>query len=389
MRSRKYALLYLNEIKYDDLAWEFAVREMDAEILDSGVSIYSNSPEDAAQIKKLLVENGIDVVFTTDYSPAASMACQELGIKYASWIYDAPQEGLFDPTVSNDCNYIFSFDKRQVDEVRARGAKNIYHLPLATNTYRNLRLVINGEDEQRFGCNVSFVGNMYSQNLYEALTCRVSKETKNKVDEVIEDALGKWDGTDRIFGRLSERELDELWQVVKDTLPSDYHVDKDSYFAQALTAKYLTHKERCSIVEALSGYGIKLFTGDKGVLLPGVTMGGELSYDEELPKVYFLSKINLSITLHCITSGIPLRVFDIMGVGGFMLTNYQPEIEEFFDIGKNIEVYHNIEECKEKVDYYLKHDEARQRIALNGYQLVSSEHNIGRRLDFMLEKIGE
>lgn len=389
MRSKKYALLYLNEIKYDDLAWEFAIREMDAEILDSGVSIYSNSLKDAAHIRRLLEENGIELVFTTDYSPAASMACHELGIKYVSWIYDAPQEGLFDPSVSNDCNYIFSFDRRQVEEIRLRGAKNIYHLPLATNTYRNLRLVINSEDETRFGCNVSFVGNMYSQNLYKAAMSRVSDGSAKEIESIVEAAFGIWDGTDRIFGKLSEKALDELWAMVKDTLPKDYHVDKDTYFAQGLTAKYLTHKERCSIVEDLTEYGIRLFTGDKEVVIPKAFMGGELSYDKELPKVYFLSKINLNVTLHCITSGIPLRVFDIMGVGGFMLTNFQPEIEEFFDIGKNIEVYHSIEECKDKVDYYLKHDEVRQRIALNGYELVSREHNTHKRLDYMLDKIGD
>ena len=71
-----------------------------------------------------------------------------------------------------------------------------------------------------------------------------------------------------------------------------------------------------------------------------------------------------------------------------MLTNYQPEIEELFKIGENIEVYHSIEECRDKADFYLKHEESRQRIALNGYKLVSKEHNIGRRLDYILEKAG-
>ncbi len=137
----------------------------------------------------------------------------------------------------------------------------------------------------------------------------------------------------------------------------------------------------------LSDFGIRLYTGDKDALIPGVITKGQLSYDEELPKLYFLSRINLNITLHSITSGIPLRVFDIMGVGGFMLTNYQPEIEEFFDIGKNIEVFRSIEECREKAGYYLTHETARQRIALDGYKLVSSEHSVSRRFDYMLEKI--
>lgn len=388
MKKTKFALLYLNEIQYDDLAWEFACRDYDAEILVSGVSIYSNSPQDAETIKSILRENNVDVVFTTDFSPAASMACEELGIRYLSWIYDAPQEGLFDESVKNDCNYIFSFDKRQVKETQARGVGNVFHLPLATNAYRNLRLVIDPEDEKRFGCDISFVGNMYSENLYTPIISRVSNETKNEVDELIEEAYGKWDGTDRIFGRLSDKALEELWSYVCEGLPADYSVDHDSYFASGLTSKYLSFKERTAIVNSLLGYGIRLYTGDKGAQVPEAILGGKLSYDEELPKLYFLSRVNLNITLHSITSGIPLRVFDIMGVGGFMLTNYQPEIEELFKIGENIEVYHSIEECRDKADFYLKHEESRQRIALNGYKLVSKEHNIGRRLNYMLEKAG-
>ena len=34
------------------------------------------------------------------------------------------------------------------------------------------------------------------------------------------------------------------------------------------------------------------------------------------------SKVNLNITLRNIKTGIPLRALDIMGAGGFLLTNY-------------------------------------------------------------------
>ena len=42
---------------------------------------------------------------------------------------------------------------------------------------------------------------------------------------------------------------------------------------------------------------------------------------------------------------------------------------------------------KDKVDFYLKHEEARQRIAINGYKTVSEKHNYSKRLDYILDKI--
>jgi spore maturation protein CgeB len=85
---------------------------------------------------------------------------------------------------------------------------------------------------------------------------------------------------------------------------------------------------------------------------------------------------------------VPLRVFDIMGVGGFMLTNYQPEIEELFTIGKDIEVFHDIDELHDKVSFYLANEKARLQIALNGYKLVSEKYSYDRAIESILAKIG-
>lgn len=40
-----------------------------------------------------------------------------------------------------------------------------------------------------------------------------------------------------------------------------------------------------------------------------------------------------------IRTGLPLRIWDILGAGGFVLTNYQTEIPEYFEIGKDLETY--------------------------------------------------
>ena len=58
-----------------------------------------------------------------------------------------------------------------------------------------------------------------------------------------------------------------------------------------------------------------------------------------------------------IETGIPLRVFDILGAGGFLITDWREDLKDCFTIGKDLEVYDGIDDLLEKTDYYLKHED--------------------------------
>lgn len=91
---------------------------------------------------------------------------------------------------------------------------------------------------------------------------------------------------------------------------------------------------------------------------------------KQMPEIFYTSKINLNITLRSIISGIPLRVIDILGSGGFCLTNFQPELPEYFTNNENIVWYESQEDLFEKIIYYLKNDTERERIANSGHELA-------------------
>jgi hypothetical protein len=77
------------------------------------------------------------------------------------------------------------------------------------------------------------------------------------------------------------------------------------------------------------------------------------------------------------------RTWYTLGCGGFLLTAYTPSLEEIFGQGKELDWFETIEECCDKIEYYLQHDEERQLIARAGYQLAHSEYSY----DKMVEKI--
>ena len=106
-----------------------------------------------------------------------------------------------------------------------------------------------------------------------------------------------------------------------------------------------------------------------------------------MPKVFYLSKINLNISLKSIRTGIPLRVLDILGCGGFLITNFQEELLDYFSIGEDIEVYTYLGDLREKADFYLKNDEIRKQIAESGLRKVKKEFTFEQRMEQILKNI--
>lgn len=389
--NKKIAFIYFKEITVTDLLWALLQTEYDVDLLDMNTSIYSKSEEDVEAYCIEIQRRHIDAMLSFDFCPALSDACEKCGIKYFAWSYDAPLQALYEDQVRNNCNYIFTFDKYQVDETKRYGAKNVYHLPLASNITRNTALIISKEDERKYGCDISFIGNLYTDNIYEMVSDKVPEYVKTEYDAIIDDIYGKWEGSNKLTKRLSPEAIDALVKTMntidEKAFGPDYKMDLDEFFCARLIARYVAYKERVEILKRMSKYKLKFFTKEKDVDIEGVRCLPPLSYEEELPKAYNLSKINLNITLHSIISGIPLRVFDIMGVGGFMLTNYQPEIDECFKVGKEIEVFHDFDELEDKVRYYLSHDKVRKEIALNGYNAIKNRYSyeiqLGRMMDII------
>ena len=132
---------------------------------------------------------------------------------------------------------------------------------------------------------------------------------------------------------------------------------------------------------------LKLYTPGETPFLPDVKNMGTIHYMYEMPLVFQNSKINLNITLRSIKNGIPLRAMDIMGAGGFLLTNYQNDFDRHFIDGEDFVSYSSREDLYNKTRYYLKHNDERRDIARNGCKAVRENHTYEKRLAEMLDTI--
>ena len=97
----------------------------------------------------------------------------------------------------------------------------------------------------------------------------------------------------------------------------------------------------------------------------------------ELADLICRSKIILNISREnwfCIESGVTVRHHQVLAHGGFLLTEYCQELGDVYTMGEDLETYKTMEEMEDKIEFYLKHDSAREKIAQRGHETFLKRH---------------
>ena len=170
--------------------------------------------------------------------------------------------------------------------------------------------------------------------------------------------------------------------------PEKYESNEKALVADLYLGTKVTELERLQMLYALSGqFSVDLYTGSDTTDLPLVHNKGLARTYFDMPKIFRLSKINLNMTAKSIKTALPLRIWDILACGGFVMTNYQSEIPEYFEIGADLETYSSKEELLDKCHYYLTHEEERMQIAANGRKKALQQHTLELRLAELVANI--
>lgn len=345
---------------------------------------------EADQILRGILQRGQeDFVFSFNYFPAVSTLCREFHMPYLSWVYDSPYIHIYSYTVLNDCNYIFLFDYAVYEEFRREGITTVYYLPLAVNERRLTHLKNTDDMRRKYEADISFVGSLYDEPkncLYDKFKS-VNPYTKGYLDAIVQ-AQKRVYGCNFLKDLLTPEVVKEMQRVYPSNPDALTVMKPEDIYADYVLSRQVTALERQEILELLGHMGekyrINLYTHNPNKRIPGIRNLGAVDYDREMPYVFVNTGINLNITLKSIKTGIPLRVFDIMGCGGFLLTNYQEEILQYFEPNEDFVYYNDYEDLLEKAEYYLSHEKERREIAENGCNKVRTEHTMQKRIAVML-----
>ena len=338
----------------------------------------------AELVSQFLLDNPHDIVFTINFFPIVSDVCNIFKIPYISWIVDSPVMELFSKSIKNPCNRVFVFDKAQYNDIHHLNPDCIFHFPLAVNIKQKQSVIkqASSNNRRKFASDIAFVGSLYSEKCpYDELS-GISPYYEGYLNALMESQL-------KIYGYYFVDELltDDLIDEMKKHFPRYYTYPFENYLTDKITLSQLyignkiTAMEREQTFKALSEkFSVDIYTASDTSSMPKINNRGLANTMTEMPLIFHGAKININTTSKAIRSGIPLRVFDILGCEGFMLTNHQNELFEFFEPGVDFDVYGSIDELIDKADYYLHHEKERLEIAHNGFEKVKNEYNYPKQL---------
>lgn len=332
-----------------------------------------------------------DLVFSFDFFPNISQVCQKYGVPYVSWVFDCPHYTLDSRYTNNDVNRIFVFDRMLYENMRKKGVETVRYSPLAVNDLR-LKNLCEQLDEETGGNivyqhDVCFLGSLYDNdfNFYDQVEY-LPPELKQYTDAVIQ-------AQERIFGHdlftdekaFTDTHVANLRKYIGFEQTGKYGLDYDNVIRDILRKKVTVNERRNILTEMGKRFDTVIYTNPDAKPIENVCNLGIADYTSKMPVVFHRSKINLNITLRCIMSGVSLRVMDVLAAGGFLLTSYTPEIEEYFTDGVDLAIARTPQEMIEKAAYYLEHDEERKLIAANGQKKVYELFSYTKLLENVLD----
>lgn len=376
---------------------------------------FTRDMELAAEMIPYIHRESIEAVVSFNYFPIISMICDTCKIPYYAWVYDCPHFTLYAKQVTMPCNHIGIFDREMVRNLREKGVQTVYHVPLSVDVEQFAQVIFGNEDIgdvrgaykvhtaggmeakllPEYMCDISFVGSLYTDehNYYDNL---LDVKDKAVLDKFIRkqcfcydrDFLGEALDTGEIDIYMIQTKMEEQGLM----LGEDYFADADELLKAAVLEKKVTVEERHILLHKIAEdfgekYKFSLYSGSNLKQYPLLKKHhrGIVDYHKQMPLAFAHSKINLNVSLRSIHSGIPLRVLDIMACGGFVLTNSQPEIAEYFEDGREIVTFGSMEECLDKIAYYLEHEEERQAVASAGQRSVQERFGYRAGLMKLLE----
>lgn len=386
----KILIYRYNSICEEDIITAFRELNIDVEeICDEMTDKRITSSRRVELVKNAIEAHAPVFVFSINFFPAIAEICHIYHMPYLCWSVDSPVLELFSDSIKYDTNRVFLFDRAQYEDFARFNPDCIFHLPLAAAVDRFDR-VINSSAASKFSdfsSDISFVGSLYSEKSpLEKL--KLPDFVSGYIDGVAEAAL-------KVYGYNFTQEVmtDECVRAIKRAAadfysPKDSMVNPDRYVAaHSYVGMKIANIERIRTLNILAQYfNVDLFTRSDISPLVNVKVHGGVRTLDEMPLIFNKSRINLNMTIKPIQKGLPLRIFDILGCGGFCMTNYQEELGELFEIGVDLEVYSSMEELVDKCAYYLEHEDERRQIALNGCKKVKENYTYKHRIMEMLKK---
>lgn len=299
-----------------------------------------------------------------------------LKIPYVCLFYDAPL-GLAEPLSRWGPSPLASFvcwDRRYCPWMRSHGVRRLLYLPLGTNVrvFGKVRPV----PSPSRAC--TFVGSLGVSRLESPLpaTPALADAAQRFIARRLEDPCADVETLlDRVAAELPPESAAGFRAFLKTPQADRFRFD-------VLARSDVAYRQSGVARAGLSG-GVSVF-GDvawERLALPGVVYGGPVAYGPDLARLYADAAINLNLTAGHLREALNQRMFDAPAAWGFVLTDYRRDLEDLFDLDREIACFRTLDELPEKLERFRQDGSARERVLKAARRRILAHHTWDRRVD--------
>ena len=293
---------------------------------------------------------------------------EQMGIPYNGLFFDNPLYFMHNlkHCQNKDLIRIFTLDEFFIAPLKEGGFHETYYMPIATSIHHRTNQVLNHFDSNK----LIFTATVKKRFSAEEFV----KPIKNKNDK---------DFMYYAYNEINDHEcfsLNELLAKYKHFYTKDYvRFHNEVWFHIDNQCSSIL---RLKTVESLQDYELDIYGGDnwgKVELSPKHTYKGYMNY-RHLPDAYKTSFATICRTPLNIQNGIQQRILDCAAAKGLIIADYRPILEEHFKLDKELFVYRNGEELKEKIQFLKNNPAAAEKSKRSLHKKVIKQHTWDKRI---------
>ena len=328
-----------------------------------------------------------EVIFAINHTHGLAEACHRLGRPLVVWEVDPATDTLRRCDSPTDRVRIFTYRQAHVTRFQAAGFQEVQYLPLAANTARRTPGEVPADAAARgklcfVGASMAEQAWRFRKAIEEAwiLCGGEAEEGMARLDRIL--AAQRRLGGQYGIPALVQAAMGDFAQAAREILPHE---------VTAMIAEMAAAERRLNVVARLGRTGIHVW-GDAGwrtTVAHGARYMGFAGHDKALTQIYRAGAVHVDVARIYQQDIVPMRIFDILACGGFVLAEHSAALDALFTPGKDLETWRTTEELEAKVQYYLAHPEQAAAIGRTGMATVRRSHSIAARVRFMLQSLDQ
>lgn len=322
-----------------------------------------------ATLFRTVAEFKPDFILTSNYAGMDmhglfSKFFEDARIPYVSWFTDTPRMILYNREVHcSPYSVAATWERGYIPHLKSLGFEHVYFMPHATDPD-----LFHGPVQETHARKLAFVGASMISHAEEAWE---KLRAFPEITVVLRDALDS--------GRMTREQFAKgVETIVPPSLLKDCAPRERRHLELCLVYEG-TRRIRAGMARRLAPLGLEVH-GDAEWKQVHECCFGDVGYFDALAPFYRSTAINVNSTSIQMASSVNQRVFDCPAAGGFLITDAQADLAEFFDAGTECMMYRSLEELAELILRYERDAHERGLIVAKAQARIFSEHTHAHRL---------